>query len=362
MGLVNPSRWRGRRVFVTGHTGFKGSWLSIWLSMMGAETMGYALDPPTEPSLFMGAGLKSILSDVRGDVRDREALSSTIRKFRPEVVIHLAAQPIVRESYRDPLGTYSTNVIGTANLFEAVRECDSIRVVLNVTTDKVYLNREWAWGYREDEALGGYDPYSASKACSELVTASYRDSFFNTKKLGITHDVAIASARAGNVIGGGDWAADRIVPDCIRAFTRGEKIGLRNPFSIRPWQHVLDPVAGYLGLCEKLWDNPAEFSESWNFGPNEEDARSVLWIVEKIVSRWPGAPGYEIDSGDHPHEANYLKLDISKARSRLGWNPRWRLEKAIAMIVDWHLRAVAQEGYLEICQDQIRSYLNEQVV
>jgi CDP-glucose 4,6-dehydratase len=362
MGLINPLFWRGKRVFLTGHTGFKGSWLSVWLSTLGADVLGYSLDPPTEPSLFVRARIDSIVKDIRGDIRNLDSLSSTLNDYSPDIVIHMAAQPIVKAAYRDPLTTYSTNVIGTANLLEAVRRCSSTHVVLNITTDKVYQNKEWCWGYRESEAFGGYDPYSASKACSELVTASYRESFFNLAEYGITHNVAMASARAGNVIGGGDWASDRIIPDLIRAFSTGEKVRIRNPNSIRPWQHVLEPLGAYLCLCEKLFSDPKEYSEGWNIGPSEVDAHPVRWIVERMMSLWPGAPGYEIDEGDHPHEANYLKLDISKARSRLGWQPRWALEKALAMIIDWHFRTESGEPSIEVCRDQIRQYLDEPAV
>lgn len=351
--MINKQFWKGRKVFITGHTGFKGSWLSIWLSLLGSDVTGYSLDPPTKPNLFDESGISCLIQDIRGDLRIIDDLKATINRVSPEIVIHLAAQPIVRESYRDPIGTYLTNAIGTANLLEAVRDCQSVKVVLNVTTDKVYENREWIWGYREDESLGGYDPYSASKACSEIITSSYKRSFFN-------HDsrrtVGIATARAGNVIGGGDWAADRIIPDCIRAFNNGNKLSIRNPNSIRPWQHVLEPLSGYLVLCEKLYSDPAKYSSSWNFGPNDDDAKTVEWIVKRVMKSWLNAPGYIIDKGEHPHEANFLKLDCSKAKIILGWKPKWDISKAIEKVVEWNIAYNSNRPCFEICKEQINAY------
>lgn len=345
--------WKSKKVFLTGHTGFKGSWLSVWLAGMETDVTGYALAPPTEPNLFEQTFINKSITDVRGDIRDGEHLKMVMRAASPEIVIHMAAQPIVRESYRDPIGTYETNVIGTANVLEAVKDCPSVRVVLNVTTDKVYENKEWIWGYREDEPLGGYDPYSASKACSEILTSSYRRSFFSGTS---GRTIAIATARAGNVIGGGDWAVDRIIPDCVRAFNAGEKPKLRNPNSIRPWQHVLEPLCGYLMLCEKLYFEPERYSSGWNFGSSDDDARPVEWIVSRMVDLWPASLGYTFDKGNHPHEANYLKLDSSKAKSLLGWKSRWNVSEVIEKIVSWNLAYNSGMSCLDICNKQIQEY------
>ena len=347
--------WQGKRVFVTGHTGFKGSWLSLWLHRLGAEVTGYALDPPTRPSLFELCGVDRLVRSVIADVRDKDELAGAMRAAAPEIVIHMAAQPLVRESYKNPLETYAVNVMGAAHLLEAVRGCDSVRAVVNVTTDKCYENREWVWGYREDEPMGGYDPYSSSKACSELVTAAYRRSFFNPQQHH-RHGVALASARAGNVIGGGDWADDRLVPDCVRSLLSGEKIVIRNPAAVRPWQHVLEPLSGYLCLAQRLHEEGVGFAEPWNFGPSDDDARPVEWIVRKICAAWGDEAGYEIDGGEHPHEAHYLKLDCSKARDGLGWRPRWDLERAIGMIIDWTKVYRAGGDLREACFRQIEQY------
>lgn len=320
--------WRGKRVLVTGHTGFKGSWLALWLVQLGAKVSGYALAPPTLPSLFELAQIGELVDSHLGDVRDGETLSRITDTARPEIVFHLAAQPLVRESYKEPVATYATNVMGTVNLLEAVRRCDTVLAVVVVTTDKCYDNREWCWGYRENEPLGGYDPYSSSKACAELVTAAYRSSFFQAGG-------ALASARAGNVIGGGDWAADRLVPDCLRALLAQAPVRIRNPHAIRPWQHVLEPLAGYLLLARRLYEAGSDFAEAWNFGPAEEDARPVDWIVKRLCALWGENAGWQLDPGEHPHEASYLKLDCAKARTRLGWRPQWDLETALAAIVAW---------------------------
>lgn len=347
--------WEGKKVFLTGHTGFKGAWLSVWLDSMGARLTGYALKPPTDPSLFDLCRLNARMRSVIADVRDAGRLKRAMADAAPEIVIHMAAQPLVRESYRLPAETYETNVMGTVNLLEAARSCPSIRAVVNVTTDKCYENRENNRAFREDQPMGGYDPYSSSKACSELVTAAYRNSFFNPKDFK-THGVALASARAGNVIGGGDWAADRLIPDIIRAALRGEKVRIRNPRSIRPWQHVLEPLSGYLRLAEKLYDQGPRFAEAWNFGPDAGDAKDVEWLVKRMFSRWPEAPGYQIDKGPHPHEAKFLRLDSSKARKRLGWKPRWRVGQAIDRIIEWTRAYQSASDMRAVCLEQISEY------
>lgn len=355
--MIDKSFWKNKKVFVTGHTGFKGSWLSLWLYYMGAEVTGYALNPPTKPSLFDLCDLNNCVQSVIADVRDGQLLNEAMLFAKPEIVIHMAAQPLVRESYKDPVGTYATNVMGTVNLFEAVRKCNSVRAVVNVTTDKCYENKEWVWGYRENEKMGGYDPYSNSKACSELVTSSYRNSFFNPKDYHI-HGIAVASARAGNVIGGGDWADDRLVPDCVRALLKGEKIYLRFPNSIRPWQHVLEPLSGYLILAQKLYQEGTRYADGWNFGPEDKDAKPVEWIVKKLCNKWGKNATYDIDQNEHPHEANYLKLDCSKAKSELAWFPRWDLEQAIDAVIEWTKAYNEKKDIKEICLKQIQDYSN----
>lgn len=343
-------------MFITGHTGFKGSWLCLWLHRLGAQVCGYALEPPTNPSLFELAKIPDLLSShCIGDVRDAASLAEAMLQAKPEIVIHMAAQPLVRDSYRIPVETYATNVMGTVHLLEAVRLCQSVRAVVNVTTDKCYENREWVWGYRENEPMGGFDPYSNSKGCSELVTAAYRSSFFSQERYS-EHRVAVATARAGNVIGGGDWAGDRLIPDIIRAIMASEAVKIRNPHSIRPWQHVLEPLSGYLALAQKLYESGTEYADGWNFGPADEDAKPVEWIVQRLCEQWGADARYEIDSGDHPHEAHYLKLDCSKAHMRLGWNPRWSLNTALEAIVEWTKAYCADGNIREICLDQIDKY------
>ncbi len=349
---VDPTFWAGKKVFLTGHTGFKGSWLSIWLSSMGAEVTGYALAPPTSPSLFELAGLDTVTSSVVGDVRDAEALADALRRAGPEIVFHLAAQPLVRQSYQAPRHTYEVNVMGTVHLLEAVRRADTVRAVVNVTTDKCYENREWPWGYREIDPMGGHDPYSSSKACAELVTAAYRSSFFEAE----SPRVSIATARAGNVIGGGDWATDRLVPDFFRAVNSGLPVRIRSPHSIRPWQHVLEPLSGYLTLAQRLGLADGADAESWNFGPEDVDAKPVEWIVRRLSSQWGDGASYELDIGTHVHEAGYLKLDISKARLRLGWQPRWNLEQALSACVEWQKAWLAREPAIDICLRQIQDF------
>lgn len=331
---MNPAFWKDKKVFVTGHTGFKGAWLCLWLHKLGAKVTGYALNPPTTPSLFELCDISELVNSIIADIREKDRLAEAMLVASPEIVIHMAAQPLVMDSYKNPAETYEINVMGTVNLFEAVHRCKGVMAVINVTTDKCYENKEWVWGYRENEPMGGYDPYSNSKACSELVTAAYRNSFFNPGDYA-NHGVAIASARAGNVIGGGDWATDRLIPDCMRALLKEERILIRDPSAIRPWQHVLEPLSGYMLLAQKLCVDGPRFAEGWNFGPDDCDARPVEWIVKKICEKWGHGSSYEIDKGEHPHEAHYLKLDCSKAKAELGWAPRWNLEKAIDTIVEW---------------------------
>ena len=350
---VDPEFWSGKRVFLTGHTGFKGGWLSLWLQSLGAEVQGLALAPSGPHSLFTEANVAHGMASAIGDIRDLDTIKRTMAAFRPDIVIHMAAQPLVRLSYAEPVETYATNVMGTFHLLEAVRQTPGVRVVVNVTTDKCYDNKEWAWGYREDEPMGGYDPYSNSKGCAELVSNAYRQSFFQRS------GPALATARAGNVIGGGDWASDRLVPDILRAFERGEPVVIRNPHSTRPWQHVLEPLAGYLTLAERLWDGGAAFAEGWNLGPRDEDARPVQWIVEQLVDQWGRGARWQLDGGTHPHEANYLKLDISKARARLGWHPTWRLAGALQHIVTWHQAWLDRQDVRALCLQQIAQYTHD---
>ena len=347
---MNRDFWRGRKVFVTGHTGFKGGWLALWLADLGAEVHGYALAPPSEPSFFDVTGLhRRLRTSTIADVRDAARLASALRDARPEIVLHLAAQSLVRYSYGAPVETYAVNVMGTAHLLEAVRHSPGVRAVVNVTTDKCYENREWLWAYRENEQLGGYDPYSSSKACSEIVTAAYRRSFLDAA------GIRVASARAGNVIGGGDWAGDRLIPDFLRALDAGETLTIRSPGAIRPWQHVLEPVAGYLGLAEKLHTDGADYAEAWNFGPAQSDARTVQAIVEYLCTKVPGAR-WQHDRNPQPHEANYLKLDSTKAHTRLGWHPRWDLGTALAKTLEWHQAWRGGSDMTDASLRQIRSY------
>lgn len=332
---MNSEFWAGKRVFLTGHTGFKGSWLSLWLQSLGAELTGFSLAPPTQPSLFEMARVGDGMHSIIGDIRDLAGLREAMVEAKPEIVIHMAAQPLVRYSYENPVETYATNVMGTVHLFEAVRATPSVKAVVNITTDKCYENREWAWGYRENEPMGGYDPYSNSKGCAELVTSAYRSSYFNPLDYS-KHGVALASVRAGNVIGGGDWAQDRLIPDIISAFSEGRPVVIRSPHAIRPWQHVLEPLRGYLMLAERLYSDGVAYAEGWNFGPNEADVKSVEWIAGTLAEQWGNDANWTLDQSTHPHEATYLKLDISKARSRLGWQPALTLSQSLQMIVDWY--------------------------
>jgi len=321
--------WQGKKVFITGHTGFKGSWMALWLHSMGAEVTGYALQPPTNPSLYEQARIGELVKPVCGDIRDANQLQDALIKAEPDIVFHLAAQSLVRESYQSPVETYSTNVMGTVHLLEAIRSCSTVKAVVNVTTDKCYENREWHWGYREHEAMGGHDPYSSSKGCSELVTSAYRQSFLSER------GIAVASARAGNVIGGGDWATDRLMPDFLRAIDAGETLVIRSPHAIRPWQHVLEPLSGYLTLAQRLYSDGEEFADAWNFGPADEDARTVAWILDTLKDICSDAD-WKCDKRPQPHEAGFLKLDSSKSRKLLSWSPRWSLDVALEKLIEWH--------------------------
>jgi CDP-glucose 4,6-dehydratase len=347
--------WSGKRVLLTGHTGFKGSWLSLWLQQKGADLCGLSLEPPTQMNLFQDASVARGMRSVIGDIRDAPLVLGTVRDFRPEVVFHLAAQPLVRASYEDPLGTYSTNVMGTANLLEAIRLTASVRAVVVITTDKCYENREWEWAYREIDRLGGYDPYSNSKACSELVVAAYRNSFFHPSDHQ-KHGVALATVRAGNVIGGGDWAENRLIPDIVRAFLEGRSVRIRNPRAIRPWQHVLEPLRGYLDVAEKLLESGASFGEAWNFGPEQSDAQPVEWIVRQLAGIWGQGAHWELEDGPQPHEAQNLKLDCSKAAHRLGWKPTLHLIDALNMTAAWYRANQHHQQMRDFTEEQIKQY------
>lgn len=351
--VVQRDFWQNKKVFLTGHTGFKGSWLALWLQSMGAKVTGYALSPPTEPNLFTVAKVEhGLINHIIGDIRDADQLKAAMHAAQPDIVLHLAAQALVRYSYAQPIETYSVNVMGTVHLLEAVRATPSVKAVVNVTTDKCYENREWHWGYRENEALGGFDPYSSSKGCAELVTSAYRQSFLQAT------GVALASARAGNVIGGGDWAVDRLIPDFLRAIDANESLIIRSPEATRPWQHVLEPLSGYLRLAERLFIDGAEFAEAWNFGPLDEDARSVRWIVEQLAEQRPDL-SWQCASTPQAHEAHYLKLDSSKAGWRLQWQPRWRLATALQKTLAWHEAWRDGQDMQALTLAQIEEYQNE---
>lgn len=348
---MNPAFWRGRSVFLTGHTGFKGGWIALWLSHMKAEVHGYALSPPTTTNFFSETGLADRLTESTiGDIRDLSLLSDAMKRAKPSVVIHMAAQPLVRESYHTPVVTFETNVMGTVNLLEATRQTGTVEAIVNITTDKCYDNKEWIWPYREDDRLGGHDPYSSSKACAELAAAAYRNSFLADA------NINLASVRAGNVIGGGDWADDRLIPDFLRALDARQTLRIRSPHAIRPWQHVLEPLSGYLLLAEKLVNEGAGFAEGWNFGPDDSDTKPVAWIVEHLCNKIVGSK-WELEGTHQPHEAGLLKLDSSKAKARLDWSPRWHLETALDKTVEWHLAWKEGKPMADTSIMQLESYL-----
>lgn len=352
-GMINSfkSAYKGKKVLVTGHTGFKGSWLSIWLNELGADVVGYALPPSTETNIFSLSKLENKITSIFGDIRDHSKLEKVIAEYKPEIIFHLAAQPLVRLSYKDPKYTYETNVLGLVNLFEVVRNSNSVKSVINVTSDKCYENKEWLWGYRETEPLGGYDPYSASKACSEIITSSYRNSFFKDS------NILLASARAGNVIGGGDWSEDRIIPDCVKAITNNITITVRNPFAIRPWQHVLEPLSGYLWLGVKLINNDSNFADAWNFGPRQIEMVTVGEIVKTFVEKWKG--NYEfLSENSGLHEATFLQLDCTKAFHNLKWNSVLSVHEALDWTIDWYRKIYEDKSDVyELSRFQIEQYI-----
>ena len=350
-GKVDSSFWKGKKIYLTGHTGFKGSWLSLWLQSMGAVVKGYSLEPNTTPNLFTEASVDDAMDSEIGDIRNLEQLTESMVSFNPDILIHMAAQPLVRLSYQEPVDTYTTNVIGTVNVLEAARKCSDLKAIVSVTTDKCYENKEWEWGYRENEPMGGHDPYSSSKGCAELVTSAYRRSFFSSEET-----ASLASARAGNVIGGGDWAEDRLIPDILRAFEKSEPVLIRNPLSTRPWQHVLEPLSGYLVLAQELFLNGDNFAEGWNFGPKDEDCKPVSWILDQMVTYWGNNASWSLDKNNNPHEAGFLKLDCSKASNRLKWNPKWHLQLTLKSIVDWHQLYINGGDIKKQCLKEINTY------
>lgn len=349
---MNLDFYRNKKVFVTGHTGFKGAWLCKILAMAGAQVTGYSLNPPTSPDLFSLADIESKMTSVIGDIRDLAALKAAFGKAQPEIVFHLAAQPIVRDSYKDPVYTYQTNVMGTVNILECVRTSECVRSFLNVTTDKVYKNNEWAWGYREDEPLDGYDPYSNSKSCSELVTHSYKNSFFADGR------VAVSTARAGNVIGGGDFANDRIIPDCVRAAVSGEDIVVRNPFSTRPYQHVLEPLFAYLMIAQKQYED-ISYAGYYNVGPDECDCVTTGELVQLFCDKWGDISWKNVSEANAPHEANFLKLDCSKLKSVFGWKARWHIDDAVAYVVEWSRTWLEKGDIPAVMEKQIKEFIKE---
>jgi CDP-glucose 4,6-dehydratase len=349
--MIDKEFWPGKRVFLTGHTGFKGSWLSIWLSHLGCNVLGYALSPDSKPSLFDVAKVSKVIDSKIGDIRDQELLYESMVGFNPDILIHMAAQPLVRYSYDNPVETYEINVIGTAKVLEVARSCNNLKAIINITTDKCYENVGFDKSYKETDPMGGYDPYSSSKGCAELVAASYRRSYLNDLGIGI------ASARAGNVIGGGDWASDRLIPDILRSFQNNEPVIIRNPKATRPWQNVLEPLSGYLILAQKIYNNK-DYSEGWNFGPREQDVESVDWILDKMIAEWPGST-WRLDQDSNPHEAGFLKLDISKAEFKLGWKPLWELSLTLKKIILWHKAWKNKEDMHAVCIAEIKEYMKD---
>ena len=343
--------WNNKKVLITGHTGFKGGWLSLWLQQLGADVIGFSLSPPTPINLFTLANVEHEMKSIIGDLRDLNQIVNVVKTERPEIIIHMAAQPLVRYSYQAPVETYATNVMGTVHLLEAARQTDSVKTILNVTTDKCYENKEWQRGYHENDGLGGYDPYSNSKACSELVTQAFRSSYFDAQQVGI------ASARAGNVIGGGDWAENRLVPDLIEACLNNQTVTLRHPSSVRPWQHVLEPLSGYLLLAEKLHTSPTEYAESWNFGPNEDDIKPVSWITDFIFSQWGNNQKWLLEQSKQPHETTHLKLDCAKAKQKLLWLPKWDISKGLTETVDWYKAFQAKDNMRDVTINQINQFI-----
>ena len=350
-GKVDSSFWKGKKIYLTGHTGFKGAWLSLWLQNMGALVKGYSLDVNTNPALFTKANVAAEMESEIGDIRNLEQLTESMVSFSPDILIHMAAQPLVRLSYKEPVETYTTNVIGTVNVLEAARKCSDLKAIVNVTTDKCYENKELEWEYRENEPMGGYDPYSSSKGCAELVTSAYRRSFFSSKDT-----ASLASVRAGNVIGGGDWAEDRLIPDVLRAFEKSEPVLIRNPSHTRPWQHVLEPLSGYLVLAQELFLNRDDFAEGWNFGPKDEGCKPVSWILDQMVTYWGNNASWILDKNNNPHEAGFLKLDCSKASNRLKWNSKWNLHETLEMIVNWHQFYINGGDIKKQCLEEINTY------
>ena len=353
--MVTAEFWQGKRVFITGHTGFKGAWLSLWLKLLGARIIGYSLNPPSQPNLFEAIDLAKEIDHFHGDVRHKKQLQDVFNDYKPEIVFHLAAQALVRLSYKEPQETYETNIMGTVNVLEAVRQTPEVKSVVIVTSDKCYENREWIWGYRERDPLGGHDPYSSSKGAAEIVTSAYLRSFFSPESYGRTHGVGLASVRAGNVIGGGDWGADRLIPDCIKALRRKENIIIRYPNAVRPWQFVLEPIRGYVMIAEGLYQDGPKFSEAWNFGPDDNDCRTVRWVVQNMCPHWSPEAQWSLDPATNPHEAHFLKLDCSKARLRLNWQPKLELGEALKWTVDWY--KIFYENF-----SLIRSFTEKQIM
>ncbi len=351
---MKNSIFKGKKILITGHTGFKGAWLSLWLNRLGADVTGYALKPPTKPSFFEICHVEDEVNSIIGDVRDFDKLQAVFAKYKPEIVFHMAAQSLVRYSYERPLETFETNIMGTANILEACRHSSSVRVIINVTSDKCYENRELNRGYKENDRMGGSDPYSSSKGCAELISTAYAKAFFSVKDK--KQRIFLASVRAGNVIGGGDWASDRLIPDCIRAFAKNKPVIIRNPFAVRPWQHVLDPLFGYLLLAKNLCENRLEFIGGWNFGPNNGDIKPVRWLVGVLVKQWKGGASREIEKSNTFHEAHCLKLNSAKAKTKLGWRPQWKLKKTLTKAMDWYKAYYNNQDMKRFTIDQICEY------